>query len=448
MLKQRTQSALVLWASCLGMLAVGANGTAIMAALPTMQRDLGLDAAARQWAVNAYLVVSAACIILGGKAADRAGARRVSMLGLVLFGIASCIVAVAASPAALLSGRVLQGLAAAFAVPGTLAAARTAVAPERQASAIGAWTGFLMLGFSLGPLLGGTLTHFVSWRAVFWLNALVMLAAAAGLLLPARGETAGPTEGRATRFDGIGFLLFAIFIASLIFALRALPRALSAPAAFAIPLMLAGAALAGLLRVERWVHAPLLDLSFFTRAQFVRGVVLGALAMFSILTLLLYFNLEAQSPAGLGFTAIGAGLFLLPMSAGLLMCAFAAPGLTARFGLRRALTGGMLLTVIASAVLATAGAAPVPLAAGLFAIGTGLAVPYATAPRLALSALASSQAGQGAGIINACTFLGGSLGVASGDIAFTLGGFPAVMALIGVAGIVGVWLCRGLAVTA
>jgi hypothetical protein len=72
-------------------------------------------------------------------------------------------------------------------------------------------------------------------------------------------------------------------------------------------------------------------------------------------------------------------------------------------------------------------------------------VPYATAPRLALSVLAPSQAGQGAGIINACTFLGGSLGVACGDIAFALGGFAAVMALIGVTGFIGVWLCRGLA---
>jgi MFS family permease len=445
MLKQRTQSALVLSASCLGMLAVGANGTAIMSALPTIQRDLGLDATARQWAVNAYLVVSAACIIVGGKAADLAGAHRVSMLGLMLFGIASCMVATADSPAALLSGRALQGLAAALAVPGTLAAARSAVEPERQPSAIGAWTGFLMLGFSLGPLLGGTLTHFVSWRAVFWFNALAMLTAAAGLLLPARGEVASPSAGRATGFDGVGFLLFAMLIASLIFALGALPEVRSAPVAFAIPFALAGAALLGLLQVEHRVRAPLLDLSFFTRAQFVRGMVLGALSMFSILTLLLYFNLEAQGPAGLGFTAIGAGLILLPMSAGLLVCAFAAPDLTARFGLRTALTAGMLLTIIASAVIAAAGAAPVLLAGGLFAIGAGLAVPYATAPRLALSVLAPSQAGQGAGIINACTFLGGSLGVACGDIAFALGGFAAVMALIGVTGFIGVWLCRGLA---
>src|SRR5438874_12837929 len=150
------------------MLAVGANGTAIMAALPTMQTELFLSSAGVQWAVNAYLVVSAACIVLGGQAADRFGARLASMAGLALFGVASCIIAAAGTQAALLAGRALQGLAAALAVPSTLAAIDTSAAPERRATAIGAWTGFLMLGFSIGPLLGGALTH-VSWRVIFWL---------------------------------------------------------------------------------------------------------------------------------------------------------------------------------------------------------------------------------------------------------------------------------------
>ena len=93
MLNQRTGIASVLWSSCLAMLAVGANSTAIMAALPTMRTELFLSSAGVQWAVNAYLVVSAACIVLGGQAADRFGARLASMVGLALFGVASCIIA-------------------------------------------------------------------------------------------------------------------------------------------------------------------------------------------------------------------------------------------------------------------------------------------------------------------------------------------------------------------
>ena len=98
----------VLWSSCLAMLAVGANSTAIMAALPSMQMELSLSSAGVQWAVNAYLVVSAACIVLGGRAADQVGARLASMVGLTLFAVASCIIALAGIQATLLAGRALQ----------------------------------------------------------------------------------------------------------------------------------------------------------------------------------------------------------------------------------------------------------------------------------------------------------------------------------------------------
>jgi len=129
-----------------------------------MQMELALSPAGVQWAVNAYLVVSAACIVLGGQTADWFGARLASMIGLALFGVASCIIAIADTQATLLAGRTLQGFAAALAVPCTLAAVNSGVAPERRAAAIGAWTGFLMLGFSIGPLLGGALTHITGWR--------------------------------------------------------------------------------------------------------------------------------------------------------------------------------------------------------------------------------------------------------------------------------------------
>jgi MFS family permease len=140
-------------AACVGMLTLGVNGTAIMAALPTMRHALGLSAGEIEWAINAYLIVSAACIIPGGKLCDRAGARLICLIGLVLFAVASVVVATAYGPAALLAGRAMQGLAAALSVPATLAAINEASPPERRASAIGAWAGFLMLGFSLGPLV-------------------------------------------------------------------------------------------------------------------------------------------------------------------------------------------------------------------------------------------------------------------------------------------------------
>src|SRR5262245_50523214 len=107
------------------MLAVGANSTAIMAALPNMRSELALSSAGVEWTVNAYLVVSAAFIVLGGQAADRFGPRLASIGGLTLFGLASGVIAIAGTETTLLTGRALQGLAAAFAVPSTLAAVDT-----------------------------------------------------------------------------------------------------------------------------------------------------------------------------------------------------------------------------------------------------------------------------------------------------------------------------------
>ncbi|OLB79908.1 MAG: hypothetical protein AUI16_00105 [Alphaproteobacteria bacterium 13_2_20CM_2_64_7] len=429
------------------MLAVGANSTAIMAALPSMRTELVLSSAGVEWAINAYLVVSAAFIVLGGQAADRFGARLASMVGLALFGVASCIIAAAGTQAALLAGRALQGLAAALAVPSTLAAVDASATPQRRATAIGAWTGFLMLGFSIGPLLGGALTHLTGWRAIFWFNVVLMLAAIAGLASAGSARASGRESRRA---DWIGFVLLTTLMVSLVFGLHALPQARTAPLPVVGWFAVAATAFFLLLSVESRAKAPLVNLTFFARRSFVMGVAIGSLSMFSIMSLLLYFNLYAQSRDGLGLTALEAGASLLPLSAALLALALSASAVAARLGLRNAMTGGMALIAIASAIIgaAVAEGGMLLLAIGFFVMGAALAVPYALAPRLALSALSPEHAGQGSGIINACTFLGGSCGVAGGATALALAGFPAVLTMIALAGIIGAALSRGIAATA
>jgi MFS family permease len=438
----------ILLAACLGMLAVGANGTAIMAALPTMRQDLGLDGSAVEWAVNAYLVVSAACIISGGKFSDAAGANRVARLGLLLFAIASVIIAIAGSPAVLIIGRALQGLGAALAVPGTLAAIGTV--PAGRAARIGAWAGFLMVGFSIGPLMGGALTHYFSWRVIFWCNAAAMLVATAGFMLR-RGLDPPFQATDLARFDWTGFVLVATFMTSLVAMLQAIPLIRDAPVRLLIRAVIACGALFLLIRAEPNKTGPLIDMRVFAVPAFIRALAIGSIAMFSILALLLYFNLDAQSPTGLGFSAVDAGLSLLPLSAGLLVCAFSSTALVRRFGARKVLTVAMLLIAIAAVGVAASVAARtliptlIPLGVSLFAIGSGLALPYTSAPRMALATLPADQAGQSSGIINACTFLGGSMGVAAGAIAFNFGGLSAVMAMISAAALAGAWVCRGLA---
>jgi Na+/melibiose symporter-like transporter len=272
-----------------------------------------------------------------------------------------------------------------------------------------------------------------------------VIIAIAGLAL-AGAATAQPHDKPNPRTDWAGFVLAAAMMVTLIFAVQAVPRAAEAP--LAVVGLFAAAAVAFLLMVvvESRTKAPLVDLSFFTRRAFVMGVIVGALSIFSIMSLLLYFNLFAQSPKGLGLTSLEAGGFLVPLSLALLALALSASALAARVGTRNAITGGMMLIAIACAITAVAvsGGGKVPLVVGLFVMGAGLAVPYALAPRLALSALAPEQVGQGSGIVNACTFLGGSAGVAGGTIAYGLGSFVAVLAMIATAGILGAVLSRGI----
>ena len=234
------------------MLAVGDNSTAIMAALPEMTAALRLGRGEVEWVVNAYLLTSAVFIVVGGDAADQFGARRSSIAGIALFALASLMIALAPSGLVVIGGRVLQGLGAAFAVAGTLAAVSEAAPDSGRAEAIGTWTGFLMLGFSIGPLIGGAVTHYAGWRFIFWLSVIAMVLAALMLL-----RRPGAGGRRAASMDWAGLFGLAIFMVSLISGLQALAHVRNHPLAAIIPLALAAIAFAFLIRTETRRPQPL-----------------------------------------------------------------------------------------------------------------------------------------------------------------------------------------------
>ena len=167
--------------------------------------------------------------------------------------------------------------------------------------------------------------------------------------------------------------------------------------------------------------------------------------MFSIMSLLLYFNLYAQSRDGLGLTALEAGASLLPLSAALLALALSASAVAARIGLRNAMTGGMALIAIASAVIgvAVAGGGMVLLAIGFFVMGTGLAVPYALAPRLACRLFRQRKRGRVRALSTPAPFSAAAPALRAGH-RLRAGGFVAVLTMIALAGIIGAALSRGI----
>jgi len=429
----------VLIACCLAMLAVGDNSTAIMAALPAMRGDLQLAPAEVEWVVNAYLLTAAIFIIVGGDAADQVGARRSSMAGISMFALASLFIALAPAGPMVVGARALQGLGAAFAVAGTLAAVTEAALDARRAEAIGAWTGFLMLGFSIGPLIGGAVTHYAGWRFIFWLNVVAMVPAAL-MLLRRPG-----TDGRRTAsMDWMGLGILAVFMVTLISGLQALAHVRVNPFAAIVLLALAALAFGGLIRTETRRRPPLVDFGLFSNRNFAVAAGLLFLVMFDIMTLLLYYNLFAQSADGLGMSAIGAGLSLLPLSAALFAFARAAPSIGMRIGVRRVLTGGSLLLALGCAIVWSSlriEARFTLLLPGLFIAGAGIALIYASAPRLGLATLPQLQAGKGSGMLNSCSFLGGTVGVTFGGIVFALAGFPGVLVLLGLSALASAVLC-------
>jgi MFS family permease len=432
---------LVLAACCLTMLAVGENSTAIMAALPAMTAELKLEAATVEWIVNAYLLASAVFIVLGGEAADRFGAARSSAAGIALFALASLVIALAPDGRTVVAARALQGIGAAFAVPGTLAAVTHEHSESDHPRVIGAWTGFLMLGFSIGPLIGGALTHYAGWRAMFWLNLLLM--APPGLALWLRPPAAAP---RTDRVDWLGLALLAVFMVALVQGLHGVAHLESAPAVVIIPLVLAVVAFAGLVWVETRRSAPLLDFALFRDRNFALACALAFLLMGDIMALLLYYNIFAQASGGaqhgLGLTPVAAGLSLMPLSAGLFGFARTSHRLAERIGIRSMMAGGSVLLALGCAIawLALTGAGFAVLMVGLFAAGAGIALPYSSAPRIGLAALPQTLAGKGSGVLNSSSFLGGTVGVTAGGVLFGIFGFTGVLALVAVSALAGVGL--------
>jgi MFS transporter, DHA2 family, multidrug resistance protein len=271
-------------------------------------------------------------------------------------------------------------------------------------------------------------THYAGWRVNFWLNVLAMLPA--GLALWLRPGTA---DRQTKPVDWLGLGLLAFFMVMLVHGLHALATARSAPLAAIVPLTLAATAFAALLWAETRHHRPLLDFGLFSNPNFALACLLAFLLMFDIMTILLYYNLFAQAPDGLDLTAVAAGLSLMPLSVALFGFARAAPRLGAALGLRRMMVGGSLLLALGCSIAwaSLAGAGFAVLMLGLFAAGAGIALPYASAPRIGLAALPQTQAGKGSGVLNSCSFLGGTVGVTVGGIVFGLAGFGGVLVLVG-----------------
>ena len=339
----RRRRMLVLAICCSSLFIVGLDNTIVNLALPSIRRDLGSSLSGLQWVIDAYTLVLASLLMLGGSTGDRFGRRRTFQTGLSLFGIGSLLCSVAPTTGWLIAFRGVQAIGGSMLNPVAMSLI-TNVFTERaeRAKAIGVWGGVIGLSMALGPLVGGFLVDTVGWRSVFWLNVPVVVAAVV-LTASFVPESRAP---RARRFDPAGQLLMIVLLGGLTFGIIEGPgRGWGSPVIVG-SFVAAALALVGLLWVESRRAEPLLDPRFFASVPF-SAATLTAVAAFSAFAGFLFLNaLYLQDVRG--YSPLHAGLLTVPMAA----MAALLPPISGRMVARR---GARLPLVIGGVGIAASG---------------------------------------------------------------------------------------------
>ena len=405
----RRRRLLVLAICCSSLFIVGLDNTIVNLALPAIRRDLGSSLSGLQWVIDAYTVVLAGLLMLGGSTGDRIGRRRTFQTGLVLFGTGSLLCSLAPTTGWLIAFRAVQAVGGSMLNPVAMSII-TNVFTDRaeRAKAIGVWGSVIGLSMALGPLLGGVLVDSVGWRSVFWMNVPVVVAV---VVLTARfvPESRAP---HARRFDAPGQLLMIVLLVGLTFGI------IEGPAlGWGSPLIVgsfgaAGAALVALLVVESRRPEPLLDPRFFASVPFSAATLI-AVAAFAAFAGFLFLNaLYLQDVRG--YSPLHAGLLTLPMAVMTALLPVVSGRMVARSGARLPLVIGGIAIAVAGCLLLTldVDTSLLLVAVAYVVFGIGFGMINAPITNTAVSGMPVAQAGVAAGVASTSRQVGSALGVA------------------------------------
>jgi EmrB/QacA subfamily drug resistance transporter len=391
------------------------DGTVVNVALKTIGTDLDASFAELQWVTNGYLLSLASLILLGGSLGDRFGRRRVFVVGVVWFAIASALCGLAPNPEVLIAARVLQGIGGALLTPGSLAMIQGAFATEDRAPAIGAWSGLGGVAAAIGPFVGGGLIDYASWRWIFLIN-LPLAAVTVFIAVRHVPETRDPQAS--SHFDWSGALLASLALGATTYALIEWGGASAVVAAG-----LAAVSAVGFVVVEHREAEPMLRLDLFRDRTFSASnamtfVVYGALGAMS-------FFVTLQLQTVLGYGALAAGIAFLPMTLAMLVLASAGGRLAVRIGPRLPMTVGPVVMGVATMLLMRVDADSgywLDVLPGATLFGLGLAVMVAPLTATVLAAAPDEHAGIASGVNNAVARSGTLIAVAALPVAVGLGG--------------------------
>jgi EmrB/QacA subfamily drug resistance transporter len=395
------------------------DATAVQVALPSIGRELDSSLAGLQWTITGYTLALASLILLGGSLGDRYGRRRVFLVGVGWFAVASLVCGVAQDTGQLVAARGLQGVGGALLTPGSLALIQSSFRPADRARAIGLWSALAGISGLIGPFLGGLLVDAVSWRLVFLINVPVaaVILAVAGRHVP---ESRDP--GSHGRFDVPGAALGALALGATTYALIAAGSSLVRPDVLGSAAVGVAAGTAFVVR-ERRAADPMLPLVLFADRQFT-GANLATLLIYGALggsSLFLVLQLQTV----LGYDATAAGAAMLPSITLLTLLSARAGALAQRIGPRLPMTVGPLLVAAGTLLLAfvdgdssyVLGVLPGSLLQGL-----GMAATVAPLTATVLGAAPDAQAGIASGVNNAVARAAQLLAVAALPVAVGLSG--------------------------
>ena len=399
---------LTLFAMCFALFMIMLDNTVVNVALPTIQRDLDPSQSGLQWIINAYILVFAALILLGGKLGDRFGRKRMFIVGLVLFTVFSVACALSQTTEQLILFRALQGTGAALMNPLSLSILVATFPRAKLPQAIGIWAGVSGLGLALGPLVGGFLTEHVGWSAVFWINVPIGIIAL-GFVLFAVLESRDPTV---RSLDLIGATLITVGLFGVTYALIGTSGQPWLSAGTLVPL------LGGLLLIAAFVvweskqEQPMVPLGVFKSRGFTTSIIVATLVGLGMYGSLFVVTLYMQNIRG--YDAIEAGIRTLPLTMAVMFVAPIAGKLNARLGPAILMGVGLAFSCIAMIGLSFLEVdSSYNLIWPFYAmLGTGIALTLPAASSAAMGAIDPRKAGIGSGVLNASRQVGGALGIA------------------------------------
>jgi EmrB/QacA subfamily drug resistance transporter len=405
-------------AMCFALFMIMLDNTVVNVALPSIQRSLKTTPENLEWTINAYFLSFAALILLGGKLGDRFGRKRIFLVGLGIFTVASAACALSTSDSGLISARVVQGVGAALMNPLSLSIIVDAFPRHQVPTAIGIWAGISGLGLAIGPLLGGFLVEHVSWSAVFWINVPIGVVAAAATLWAVH-ESKDP---KVRSFDIVGTVLVTAGLFSLVWALiRTNSHSWSSGQTVGF-LVAAAVLLVAFVLWEDRQSDPMIPLEFFRSRSFDVAITSIALVGFSMFGIIYFLTLYLQNVRG--YTAIESGVRTLPMTLMVMLIAPIAGKLSARIGPRPLMVGGMLIMSVGLASLTRLSLDAsywTVIFPSFICVGAGVSMSMPTTTGVAMGSVDPARAGIASGVVNSGRQVGGALGVAVlGSIAATV----------------------------